>query len=98
MKWNYTELYAKADEFEQRLPQMIEEEKWFEIREMLSTMLDHISGKTAEAFQRAIEGSYKDHNVSIIKSFPEVIRNACKEMQKRDAANADRIHDSFRGF
>lgn len=98
MLWNYSKLYKKADEFEQRLPQMIEEDDWAAIHNMLSTMLDSISGATADAFKRAIEGGCQNKDASCILAFPEVIRSACEQMKSRDAANASTIKNSFTSF
>lgn len=98
MFWDYSTLYLKADEFEKRLPELIEQGNWEGIKDMLSTMLVSIEGATAESFRKAIDGSYRDKDVDCVLKFPEVIRAACRQMQERDAANAEGMRNAFLGL
>lgn len=99
MEWNYSALENKAKELEESLSNLLKENDWDSIGDIISSIpKDAWYGKSVDVFYECCARIIREKDKERALKIPGTIRYIYQEKQSSDAALADRISNSFKPY
>ena len=98
MVWNYDYLLKKAEQLDECLPNLIENQDWNAIEENLEIPTSEWAGATADAYRSCVRRAINDHKADVVLKAPGVIKSVVDDMRARESRVAEANRNAFRRF